>query len=176
MALGLSLPQVSTLDVLAFMEYLLQSGMSAANITNYLTAIRSMLMIYNCDASTFRVHRIPLFIKSVKNNRPLKPIFKTDIDENHVIIVISHVIIFHIQLYLELCICSLILLSLGCQIFFHTQLPPLKHLCIGDLIFSQSAVVVALKWPKILQDRAKIVIISFSIGPLKIATIDHKGP
>ena len=66
-ALDLSLPQVSSLDVLAFMEYLLQSGMSAANTTNDLTAIRSMLIIYNCDFSAFRDHRIPLFIKSVKN-------------------------------------------------------------------------------------------------------------
>ena len=38
-ALDLSLPQVSTLDVLAFMEYLVESGMSAPNITNHLTAI-----------------------------------------------------------------------------------------------------------------------------------------
>ena len=63
--LDLSLPQVSTLDVLAFMEYLLKSDMSAANITNHLTAIRSMLIIYNCEASAFTDHRIPLFIKSV---------------------------------------------------------------------------------------------------------------
>ena len=56
--------------------------MSAANITNYITVIRSMLIIYNCEASTFRDHRIPLFIKSIKINRPLKPVFKTVIDEN----------------------------------------------------------------------------------------------
>ena len=81
-ALDLSLPQVSTLDVLAFTEYLLEFGMSAANITNHLTAIRSMLIIYNCDASAFRDERIPLFIKSVKINRPLQPVFKTVIDED----------------------------------------------------------------------------------------------
>ena len=75
-ALDLSLPQISTMDVLAFMEYLLESGMSAVNITNHLTAIRSMLIIYNCDASPFRDHRIPLFIKLVKINRPLNPVTK----------------------------------------------------------------------------------------------------
>ena len=75
-ALDLSLTQVSTLDVLAFMEYLLEFGMSAANITNHLTAIRSMLIIYNCDASAFRDQRIPLFIKSVKINRPVQPVLK----------------------------------------------------------------------------------------------------
>ena len=77
-ALDLSLPQITTLDVLAFMEYLLQSGISAANITNHITAVKSLLMIYNGDASVFRDHRIPLFIKI---NRPLNPVFKTLIDE-----------------------------------------------------------------------------------------------
>ena len=69
------------LDVLAFMEYLLQSGMSASNITNHLTAIRSMCIIYNCVTTPFRDNRIPLFIKAVKLNRPLQPKLHFVIDE-----------------------------------------------------------------------------------------------
>ena len=72
-ALGLSLPQRSTLDLLAFIEYLLQSGMSASHISNHLTAIRSMCIIYNCNTTPFRDNRLPLFIKAVKLNRPLQP-------------------------------------------------------------------------------------------------------
>ena len=80
-ALGLSLPQISTLDLFTFMEYLLQSGMSASNITNHLTAIRSMCIIYNCNKIPFRDDRIPLFIKAVKLNRPLQPKLHFVIDE-----------------------------------------------------------------------------------------------
>ena len=48
------------------MEYLLKAGMSASNIRNHLTAIRSMCIIYDCNAYPFRDSRIPLFIKPVK--------------------------------------------------------------------------------------------------------------
>ena len=65
-ALGLSLPQISTLHVMAFMEYLLQSGMSRLDITNHLTAIRSMCIIYNCYTTPFRDNRNLSFHKSCK--------------------------------------------------------------------------------------------------------------
>ena len=164
-ALDLSLPQISTLDVLAFMEYLLESGMSAENITNHLTAIRSMLIIYNCDASSFRDNRIPLFIKSVKINRPLNPVYKTVIDEN---ILLSMVLacdhfpnptIFK-ALYLFTYF-SFLRLS---NILPHTvaTFDGSRHLCVGDLIFSDQAIVVVLKWSKTMQGRARIATISIS--------------
>ena len=81
-AVGLSLPQVDTLDILAFIEYLLQAGMTAANITNHLTAIRSCCIIYNIDNTPFRDNRLPLFIKSIKINRSLQPSWKRIVDEN----------------------------------------------------------------------------------------------
>ena len=55
--------------------------MSASNITNHLTAIRSMCIIYNCDTTSLRDNRIPLFIKAVKLNRPLQPNLHFVIDE-----------------------------------------------------------------------------------------------
>ena len=54
--------------------------MSAANITNHLTAVRSLLIIYNRDVSAFRDHRI--FLKSVKINKTINLVFKTVIDED----------------------------------------------------------------------------------------------
>ena len=80
-AVRLSLPQVATLDILTFMEYLLQTGMTAANITNHLIAIKSCI-IYNIDTPPFRDNRLPLFINSIKINRSLQPSFKLIIDEN----------------------------------------------------------------------------------------------
>ena len=79
--LGLSLPQITTLDLLAFMEYLLQSGMNTSNANDRFTAIGSMCIIYNCNTSPFRNNRIPLFIKAVKINRPLQPNLSFLIDE-----------------------------------------------------------------------------------------------
>ena len=42
------------MDVLAFMEYLAQSGMSPDNITNHITGIRSMSIVYGIDTTPFR--------------------------------------------------------------------------------------------------------------------------
>ena len=57
--LELTWPQVSTLWVLAFMEHLHGHGMSPSNIKNYMTAIRSMCIIYGQDTAFMRDQRIP---------------------------------------------------------------------------------------------------------------------
>ena len=77
----LSLPGISTMDVLAFMEYLAQSGMSPDNTTNHTTGIRSMSIVYGINTTPFRDQKIPLFIKSLKINRPLAPVVKILIDQ-----------------------------------------------------------------------------------------------
>ena len=45
-------------------------GMSPSNINNYMTAIRSMCIVYDKDTSFMRDQRIPLFIKAITINRP----------------------------------------------------------------------------------------------------------
>ena len=64
--LVVDLPRISSLDVLAFMEYLAQSGMSPDNITNHITGIRSMSIIYGFNTAPFRDQRIPLFVNPSK--------------------------------------------------------------------------------------------------------------
>ena len=60
-AVDLSLPGISALDILAFMEYLAHSDMSPDHSTNHLTAIRSMCIVYDCNTIPFRNQWIPLF-------------------------------------------------------------------------------------------------------------------
>ena len=79
---GLSLPQVSTIDILAKMEYLHKNGMSASNITNYITGIRALHILYGLDTQYFRDQRLPLFIKALQINRPLKPTIVFSLDVN----------------------------------------------------------------------------------------------
>ena len=77
----MSLSQVATHHILAFMEYLHQSGLSPSNITNYVTAIRSMYIIHACDTSVFRNQRLPLSIKSLKINWNLQPVLPVLLDQ-----------------------------------------------------------------------------------------------
>ena len=87
--LDLSLHQISTMDILAFMEYLAESGMSPDNIVNHLTAVRSLSIIYAIDTSPFRDNRISLFIKSLKINRRFQPKLTLVVDEHHLLSMIT---------------------------------------------------------------------------------------
>ena len=57
-AMDLSLSLLSTMDILAFMEYLHHNGISPDHIVNHLTAIRSLCIIYNCDTTPFVIHQV----------------------------------------------------------------------------------------------------------------------
>ena len=69
--LDLSLHQISTMDILTLIKYLMEFGMSPDNIVNYLTAIRC-----------FCINRIPLFVKSLKINRRFQPKLSFVVDEH----------------------------------------------------------------------------------------------
>ena len=86
--LDLTWPQVSTLLLLAVMEYLHNSGMSTANITNYMTAIRCMYIIYGMDTACMRDQRIPMFVRALTRTRVFNPSLPITIDEN----ILSHII------------------------------------------------------------------------------------
>ena len=56
---------MDTLDIFVFMEYLFQSGVIAANITNHLTVIKPCCIVYNFETSPFRDNLLSLFLKSL---------------------------------------------------------------------------------------------------------------
>ena len=149
------------------MEYLLQSGMTASNITNQLTAIRSLCIIYNCDYSVFRDKRIPLFIKAIEINRPLQPKLNFVIDENILYAILSAAAQFQkpntlIALYLLACF----FLRLS-SILPHSvnSFDSSRHLCVGNIIFGVDSAVILNKWSKTLQDRATVASVSLpSLG------------
>ena len=158
MVVDLSLPRISTLDVLAFMEYLAQSGMSPDNITNHITGIRSMSIVYGIDTALFRDQRIPLFIKSLKINRPLAPVVKILIDQTLLLQIVT--VSAHLQF--PIVYKALYLLAFFSFLRISNILPhaaknfdKTKHLCVGDVVFAFQRAVIVVKWPKNLQDRVK---------------------
>ena len=65
--------QVNTIALLSFMEFCYQSGLSQANISNHLSAIRAMFIVHGLNTDPFKDHRLPLYIKSLKINAVFKP-------------------------------------------------------------------------------------------------------
>ena len=55
------------------MEFCYQSGLSHANISNHLSAIRAMFIVHGLNTQPFRDHRLPLYIKSLKINAVFTP-------------------------------------------------------------------------------------------------------
>ena len=160
---GLSWSQVTTLVFLAFMEYLHTSGMSASNVANYLTAIRSMMIIHALDTTPLRDQRVPLFIKALKINRPLQPHLPVCMDQEALLRIISvaetlPLSFVYVPLYL-LAFFSFLRIS---NILPHSaaQFDSSRHLCKGDLIFSANSVVIIIKWSKTLQDRKKVATVT----------------
>ena len=160
------------MDILAFMEYLHQGGFTAANITNHLTAIMSCCIVYHINTAPFRDHRLPLFIKSIKINRPLQPLWNLIVDENMLLSIctMSSMLPFpkvFKALYLLTYFSFLRLSSIlphTLAAFDHT-----RHLCKGDIIFSHHNAVIVVKWTKTLQDFCKVTSVSLpnlGVSPL----------
>ena len=55
------------------MEFCFDSGMSQANISNYMSAIRAMFIVHGLNTHPFKDERIPLYIKSLKINAVFQP-------------------------------------------------------------------------------------------------------
>ena len=70
---GIHLHQVTTITLLAFMEFLVANQMSQSNIANYIASIRAIRIAYGLNTSPFQDHRLPLVLKSLRINAPLKP-------------------------------------------------------------------------------------------------------
>ena len=65
--------QMTTITLLAFMEFCHNSGFSQANISNYMSGIRAMFIVHGLNTDSFKDERLPLYIKSLKINAAFTP-------------------------------------------------------------------------------------------------------
>ena len=165
---GLSLPQVSTIDILAYMEYLHGNGMSPSNITNYVTGIRALHILYGLETHKFRDQRLPLFIKALQINRPLKPTIVLTLDVEF----LERIVNISLQLQFPLVFQSLYLFCFSFLRLFNilphsaSAFDNSRHLGRGDVIFGHSKAVIVVKWSKTLQNRCKTATVSIPVLPL----------
>ena len=145
---GLWLSEVTTLDRLAYMEYLLRNDMSASNITNSITGIRSMFIVLGYNTKVFQDHRIPLFVKAIKITRPLQPSINLVLDFNMLekIIFLCSKLQFSVVFRTLYSFCFFSFLRLS-NVLPHlaSTFDASRHLCRADLIFYHSKAVVILK-------------------------------
>ena len=72
---NLTLLKVNTVTLLSFMEFCYQSGLSQANISIHMLAIRAMFTVCGLNTAPSKDQRLPLYIKSLKINTNFTPKF-----------------------------------------------------------------------------------------------------
>ena len=156
---GISISQVNTIVLLAFMEFLTLNKLSQSNISNHMAGIRAMFILYGLDTASFKDERINLFIKALKINQPFQPRFTKVIS----IQLLSQIVESCRDLRDPILFKALYLFMFYSFLRLSNVLPhsikafdPSRHLTRGDLIFSETGCTVIIKWSKTLQTRRDI--------------------
>ena len=157
------------------MEYLHENQHSPSNIANYLAAIIANLILYCLPTVMFTDERIQLYIKSLKINRQLKPVQPTIITEDMLkeIVQITSLLP-HPEVFISLYTFSFFSFLRISNILPHSvaTFDVSRHLCIGDVFFSEMGATVLIKWSKTLQDRTETRTIAIpALGPSVICLI-----
>ena len=161
-AAGLPDYQVNTEILLSFMEFLHLNNISTDHIANYIAALRAFHIVSALQTDSFQDKRIPLFLKALKMQTPLRIPVRSHVDVELLSSIIAlcdslpHSHIFK-ALYL-LCYVSFLRLS---NIFPHTttSFDPTRQLARADFISVQQGAVLLIKWSKTMQDRKQAVTI-----------------
>ena len=148
---NIPLLQVNTVVLLSFMEFCYQCGLSQANISNDLSAIRTLFIVYGLNTEPFKDDRLPLYIKSLKINAAFKPRMSkiVSIDMLHQILQVCSQMQFSVvykALYI-FCVLSFMRLS---NVLPHSSsnFDVTRHLTCWDVIFGQQVCTDIVKWSK----------------------------
>ena len=161
--LGWDIHQVNSLSILTFLEFLTYNAISPANLCNYLTAVKTMFVLYGLPTKAFEDPRISYYVKSTRKLAPLRVTLRQ---------------VFTTDMLLDLCkACdstpngkifkAAYLLGFFAFLRLANLVPHarkdfsiIKHLCRGDIIFKENRAIVMIKWSKTLQSKNTIRLIS----------------
>ena len=155
----ISLHQVNTVLFLAYMEFLVRNGLSPTNVANNVAGIRALLIMYGSDTSYLKDERVALFLKSLRINQPFNPTLATIITVpmlEQILLISDHMK--HPLIYKALYLFMFFSFLRLSNVLPHSakSFDITRHLTRGDLIFSDSACTVLIKWSKTLQNRKEI--------------------
>ena len=159
----LTILQVNTIHLLAFMEFLAQQTMSSSNIVNYMAAIRAMYILHGLSTAPFKDDRLSLFAKSMKINTHFSPTIRTNISTDMLLqIVQSCDKLRDPTLFKSLYLFSFFSFLRMSNILPHSAklFDISRHLTRGDLIFAPESCTIIVKWSKTNQTRKNVNTIS----------------
>jgi integrase len=146
-------PQVSTLTLLAYIEFLPDNKYNVSTIKNYISACKSKFKQLSISVHPFESELIKLSFKSLENNAPnqykYKPVF-TFQQIYDLIHVMSTPLFLHYKLAIMLGFMGMLRIShvvlVSIKQFDHN-----RHLARGDLQLNNNNINIHLKWSKTMQ-------------------------
>ena len=155
--------QVTTLNLLCFLECLQYNGVKYTQMANYLSAIRTKFIILGLDVACLNDSQLKYYQKAVQLQSPLNVQLKKIID----IPLLESIVKLCDFTYMGQVFKAVYLLSFFSFLRLSNLVPhaiaqfsPLKHLAQGDLIFRPDKVVIIIKWSKTMQTKNDIKLIT----------------
>ena len=157
-----NISNLSPLEILTLLEFLNFNNVTYSGLANYVSAVKSSLLLYGIDTSSFSDPRIRLYNRAVMRHRPLQLSIKPIIDIATLQLVAEQCNRMHMGHIFK----AAILLAFFSFLRISNLVPhsnsgynPLKHLSRGDLIFAPLGINILIKWSKTLQNKDKVKVI-----------------
>ena len=141
----------------------MSNGTSVHMVSNYVSALKAMSVVYNLQFQIFDHPQVKYFIKSLKINRPLTVSTKNIMDVKGLSQLIesctgfTNAITFK-AIFLTAFFVFFRLSNLAPHAI--SQFHPSRHFTVADLFFEKNQVTLLLKWSKTIQTRDQVRLIT----------------
>ena len=155
--------QVTTLNLLCFLECLQYNGVKYTQMVNYLSAIKTKFVIMGLDVACFNDCRLKYYQKAVQLHSPLTVKLNKVIDIPLLKSIVQCCNFTYMgQIFKTVYLFSLFSFLRLSNLVPHAiiQYSPLKHLAQGGVIFHPNKVVVLPKWSKTMQSNNSIKVLT----------------
>ena len=155
--------QLSISEALSYLEFLVVNKTSAHMISNHVSAIRAMSVLYDLPYQLWDHPKIKYFVKSVKIARPLALPKKNVIDLNTLKLIVAAT-----QNWPNSMVYKAVFLTAFFGFFRLSNIAPhaisefdiTRHFTGGDIFFKNDEVQLLLKWSKTMQYRNEYKLVS----------------
>jgi integrase len=147
-------PHISTVTLLAYIEFLADNKYNISTIKNYISACKSKFKQLALPIVSFESELIRLSLRSLEHNAPnqykYKPVFDFLQIYQVIEVMVSHPMYLHYKMAVIIGFMGMLRISNVAQISLK-QFDPNKHLTRGDLQIHNNTIQIHLKWSKTMQ-------------------------
>ena len=150
-----SIHQVKIHNFLAFLEFLTVNGTKASQLMNYISAIKACYVRFSLPVDIFENQQIAMFTKSVQKTASFQVHIPKLVDVDLLKLIIQNCKYTFLGPIFK---CTYLLGFFGflrlSNLVPHSMstFSVMKHMCKGDFFFSDSEMIILLKWTKTLQN------------------------